>query len=122
MCTCCPCVTLLLLEDVMCKASVCQAGLWMQVVCSLSDVGLMIVSCLCVYGHDECNDDLVAPCCFVDNDNIYITVKGRYPERIRLSRSERKIVQDVRDGRFLMLMIMTLVVVTYAMIDFSRNV
>ena len=113
---------LLLLEDVMCKASVCQAGLWMQVVCSLSDVGLMIVSCLCVYGHDECNDEPVAPCWQVDNDSMCITVKKRYPERIRLSRSERKIVQDVRDRRSLMLMIMTLVVVTYAMIDFSRNV
>ena len=94
----------------------------MQVVCSLSDVGLMIVSCLCVYGHDECNDEPVAPCWQVDNDSMCITVKKRYPERIRLSRSERKIVQDVRDRRFLMLMIMTLVVVTYAMIDFSRNV
>ena len=122
MCTCCPCVTLLLLEGVMCKASVCQAGLWMQVICSLSDVGLMIVSCLCLYGHDECNDEPVAPCWQVDNDSMCITVKKRYPERIRLSRSERKIVQDVRDGRFLKLMIMTLVVVTYAMIDFSRNV
>ena len=51
----------------------------------LLDVGLMIVSCLCVYGHDECNDEPVAPRGIVNNDNVCISVKGRYPDHIRVS-------------------------------------
>ena len=56
----------------------------------LSLVSYVSVSCLCVFGHDACNGDPVAPRGIVNNDNVCISVKERHPGRIRSSRSERK--------------------------------
>lgn len=41
----------------------------------LSLVSYVSVSCLCVFGHDACDDDPVAPRGIVNNDNVCISVK-----------------------------------------------
>ena len=51
----------------------------------LSLVSCVPVSGLCVFGHDACNDGLVAPRGIVNDDSMCISVKERHPERIRVS-------------------------------------
>jgi hypothetical protein len=54
---------------------------------------------MCVNGHKDCNNDLVAPCCLVNKDNVCISVRKGILNVSARCGVNAKIVQDVRDGR-----------------------
>jgi len=75
-----------------------------------------------VNGHKVCNNDLVAPCCLVNNDNVCISVRKGILNASARRGVNAKIVQDVRDLRSCDADDLTVFVVTYAIMDVSRNV